>query len=129
MGCHWYIGTLVYELPLVCWYIGIIIYWSYRLQAILATYGIPTQTPKQIEPITLSSPGEVLLEVNKDYDIILTTLYWIGIQPFRRKQEVRVVRTTIKTYRSYWYKQSMFPLFCIKYFIKKCYRFIKFMDI
>ena len=30
----------------------------------LANYGIPTQTPKQIEPVTLSSPGEVLLNVS-----------------------------------------------------------------
>ena len=42
----------------------------FSLQSMLATYGIPTQTPKQIEPITLSSPGEVLLNVS---DVILTS--------------------------------------------------------
>ena len=34
-----------------------------RLAATLATYGIPTQTPKQIEPVTLSDPTEVLIKV------------------------------------------------------------------
>ncbi|XP_019849301.1 PREDICTED: phosphorylase b kinase regulatory subunit beta-like [Amphimedon queenslandica] len=36
---------------------------SSRLQSILAMYGIPTQTIKQIEPITLNSPNDVLLKV------------------------------------------------------------------
>jgi phosphorylase kinase alpha/beta subunit len=36
---------------------------SSKLQTILTTYGIPTQTVKQIEPITLNAPGELLLKV------------------------------------------------------------------
>ena len=36
----------------------------YRLQAILATYGIPTQTSKQIESVTLGDAGETLMKVS-----------------------------------------------------------------
>lgn len=36
---------------------------SIRLQAILATHGIPTQTQKQVEPIKIRRPGDILLKV------------------------------------------------------------------
>ncbi len=35
-----------------------------RLQAILATHGIPTQTQKQVEPIKIRPPGDILLKVS-----------------------------------------------------------------
>ena len=34
-----------------------------RLQAILATHGIPTQTQKQVEPIKIRSSGDILMKV------------------------------------------------------------------
>ena len=41
----------------------------------LATYGIPTQTAKQIEPLTLNSPGDLLIKVYST----LETQYYISI--------------------------------------------------
>ena len=35
---------------------------SYRLQSILATHGIPTQTQKQVEPIKIKAPGDLLMK-------------------------------------------------------------------
>ena len=35
-----------------------------RLQAILATHGIPTQTQKQVEPIKIRPPGDILMKVS-----------------------------------------------------------------
>lgn len=34
-----------------------------RLQSILATHGIPTQTQKQVEPIKIKAPGDLLMKV------------------------------------------------------------------
>eukprot|EP00731_Ephydatia_muelleri_P025985 Em0018g85a len=34
-----------------------------RLQAVLATHGIPTQTQKQVEPIKIRSPADILMKV------------------------------------------------------------------
>ena len=47
---------------------------SSRLQQLLATYGIPTQTPHQVEPIQIWSPKELskayeYLGVNKKLDL------------------------------------------------------------
>ena len=35
----------------------------FRLQAVLATHGIPTQTQKQVEPIKIRSPADILMKV------------------------------------------------------------------
>ena len=34
-----------------------------RLQTLLATHGIPTQTQKQVEPIKIRPPGDILMRV------------------------------------------------------------------
>ena len=35
----------------------------YRLQSILATHGIPSQTQKEVEPIKIKAPSDVLMKV------------------------------------------------------------------
>ena len=49
-------------------YPGIHTYLSFacRLQAILATHGIPTQTQRQVEPIKIRAPQDILMKV-EDY--------------------------------------------------------------
>ena len=48
---------------MVQWVIAIPSLHSYRLQSILATHGIPTQTQKQVEPIKIKAPGDLLMKV------------------------------------------------------------------
>ena len=36
-----------------------------RLQAILATHGIPTQTQRQVEPIKIRAPQDTLMKVGE----------------------------------------------------------------
>ena len=40
------------------------------LQTILATHGIQTQTQKEVEPIKIKAPGDVLMKVSSDSGIM-----------------------------------------------------------
>jgi len=50
-----------------------------RLQSILATHGIQTQTQKEVEPIKIKAPGDVLMKVGGcKYICNILTLYAIS---------------------------------------------------
>ena len=61
-------GRFVYLHTVTTTYSGIHTYISFacRLQAILATHGIPTQTQRQVEPIKIRAPQDILMKV-EDY--------------------------------------------------------------
>lgn len=50
---------------------------SVRLQQVLATYGIQTQTPKQIEPILVWPPSELIKVFYSLSQMMFIWLQWI----------------------------------------------------
>ena len=53
---------------------------SVRLQQVLATYGIQTQTPKQIEPLLIWPPAEL---------VTVGILVLLGTELFTRRRAIR----------------------------------------